>query len=460
MMIKIIDADVVRRFRVLNDWIRQVMNVLDERVKISMLNELLQCSGRKRATWHNEPEVDPFDVFTCKTVAINDYQKIELEPCWVNSMLDSCLSDEQQRMHYIPRLGKLAEVGMLTSEQSKKFGEVLWENMGKNDFPLKDTYYLCTYLKWPYPENIDLEARIKKSILSEAAFEKIRKETLLSIIPDVNRMFWEIRNINDERTDFWKETELKFLIKELRKCWITLKNEYEIKSHKSFYEDEFKEETRALINVFSSFERNAMQRLDEVEKKKIFQMIDEMEKYDIPCIELHVLAAPDDEIKNIVESIIEGFKSAHSDIETSAMCAVRVLLMSDVEEKYINQICNEMLILCRFRKEPGLSDYLIALYNTMYLHKLKLNKKTIKLMSAALTELAEWSDYSNLDEDVEEKIKNIIDIRKNSAGLANQLYLYEEGENIEHSKGALIWKEICRGEKSCVEFSEVKNNWY
>ena len=100
--------------------------------------------GRKRATWHNEPEVDPFDVFTCKTVAINDYQKIELEPCWVNSMLDSCLSDEQQRMHYIPRLGKLAEVGMLTSEQSKKFGEVLWENMGKNDFPLKDTYYLCT----------------------------------------------------------------------------------------------------------------------------------------------------------------------------------------------------------------------------------------------------------------------------------------------------------------------------
>ena len=41
--------------------------------------------------------------------------------------------------------------------------------MGENDFPLKDTYYLCTYLKWPYPENIDLEARIKKSILSEEA---------------------------------------------------------------------------------------------------------------------------------------------------------------------------------------------------------------------------------------------------------------------------------------------------
>lgn len=49
LRIKIIDADVVRRFRVLNDWIRQVMNVLDERVKISMLNELLQCSGKKKS---------------------------------------------------------------------------------------------------------------------------------------------------------------------------------------------------------------------------------------------------------------------------------------------------------------------------------------------------------------------------------------------------------------------------
>ena len=53
-------------------------------------------------------------------------------------MLDSCLSDEQQRMHYIPRLGKLAEVGMLTSEQVK-IGEVYGE-YGKNDF-VKDTYY-------------------------------------------------------------------------------------------------------------------------------------------------------------------------------------------------------------------------------------------------------------------------------------------------------------------------------
>lgn len=39
LMIKIIDADVVRRFRVLNDWIRQVMNVLDERVKISIVSK-------------------------------------------------------------------------------------------------------------------------------------------------------------------------------------------------------------------------------------------------------------------------------------------------------------------------------------------------------------------------------------------------------------------------------------
>lgn len=49
--------------------------------------------GRKRATWHNEPEVDPFDVFTCKTVAINDYQKIELEPCRVTLSQQETVED-------------------------------------------------------------------------------------------------------------------------------------------------------------------------------------------------------------------------------------------------------------------------------------------------------------------------------------------------------------------------------
>lgn len=49
-------------------------------------------------------------------------------------------------------------------------------------------------------------------------------------------------------------------------------------------------------------------------------------------------------------------------------------------------------------------------------------------MSAALTELAEWSDYSNLDEDVEEKNKKILLISERivQALLINYIYMKKE----------------------------------
>ena len=39
------------------------------------------------------------------------------------------------------------------------------------------------------------------------------------------------------------------------------------------------------------------------------------------------------------------------------------------------------------------------------------------------------------------------------------VYLYEEKQNMEHSDGTLLWKDICRGERSCKEFAEVRNGW-
>ena len=45
------------------------------------------------------------------------------------------------------------------------------------------------------------------------------------------------------------------------------------------------------------------------------------------------------------------------------------------------------------------------------------------------------------------------------AHLAYQLYLYEEKQNMEHAEGTLLWKDICRGERSCKEFAEVRNGW-
>ena len=50
---------------------------------------------------------------------------------------------------------------------------------------------------------------------------------------------------------------------------------------------------------------------------------------------------------------------------------------------------------------------------------------------------------------------------QNLQGLAYQLYCYENSyvRNDIHSDATRLWKEICVGEKSSDEFSEVKNEW-
>ena len=462
LMLKLIEADVVRTYQVLNRWIEQVMRVFDERVKISALNELLQCSTRKRTTWAEEKELDPFDVFSWKVLAEKSYKQVDIEPGLVNDMLEQSMQNEQNRMHYIPRLGQLAEWSMLTPEQEKRFGEILWKDVEEGGFPMGDTYYLNTFLGWPRPEDINVETRIKRVILSEKAFQKVRDESLITIMPCERRLLQEIRAVNNKCKDFWTVGELEFLIKELFGCWISLKKAYDVSTHKSFFEDEFENQARALVNVLASFERKAVQSVPEQEKTVILQMAEEMETYNISCTELYTLVCTGDELKNIVESIMEGCRSVDEDVETSAIGAARLLLLtSDDEEykEYTEQICDELMELCRYRKEPGLDDFLIALHNCLYMYKLKLNETSRNRLSKTLCDLAVVTDYAKWPDASENKIKEIITIRKHSADVAFQLYLYEEKENLEHCEGSLIWKEICRGEKSCVEFQEVRAGW-
>lgn len=110
-----------------------------------MLNELLQCSTRKRTMIAGEEELDPFDAYAYKTLAASRYSQVDLEPQLVNRMLDSCEKGEQDKMHYIPRLGMLAQWKLLTAEQSRRFGEILWKDVDEEHFPLDESYHLKVY---------------------------------------------------------------------------------------------------------------------------------------------------------------------------------------------------------------------------------------------------------------------------------------------------------------------------
>ena len=129
-----------------------------------MFNQKKDYDSRRRE------ELDPFDAYAYKTLAASRYSQVDLEPQLVNRMLDRCEKSEQDKMHYILRLGMLAQWKLLTAEQSRRFGEILWKDVDEEHFPLDESYHLKVYLEWPHPDNINTEAKIKEVILSKKAF--------------------------------------------------------------------------------------------------------------------------------------------------------------------------------------------------------------------------------------------------------------------------------------------------
>ena len=192
---------------------------------------------------------------------------------------------------------------------------------------------------------------------------------------------------------------------------------------------------------------------------KIAQMEAGISSYNIECMELRVLICTDEELKNITDQILEGCRSVDKEIVTSAAEAILVLLLADIEKTWMNKICDSLLELCFYRKEPGLHDFLHLLDISRYLDKMELSEFRQKRISTILADIDSQTDYTQITEESETQIKEIIMTRMLCAHLAYQLYLYEEKQNMEHSDGTLLWKDICRGERSCKEFAEVRNGW-
>ena len=144
---------------------------------------------------------------------------------------------------------------------------------------------------------------------------------------------------------------------------------------------------------------------------------------------------------------------------TSVAEAILVLLLADIEKTWMNKICDSLLELCFYRKEPGLHDFLRLLDISMYLDKMELSEFRQKRISTILADIDSQTDYTQITDESETQIKEIIMTRMLCAHLAYQLYLYEEKQSMEHSDGTLLWKDICRGERSCKEFAEVRNGW-
>lgn len=446
LMCKLIDKDVVKEPRILDKWIIDVLKATDEHVKAECLNKLLNCSTKERNHYSNEDVLDPFDAFSSFVQARSLYEHAYIAPQTIDELLEKAGKSENDRKHLISRLEQLNQFNMLSSEQKRKFSELLWKDTKDETLPYAGRYYPSFFLRCPAPDGVNVVAIIKKRLMNPLEHKKLRDIELSSFSFGAYQLWKEINSVNRENSDFWTNAELGSLLKEFIEYWNVLKCNFKNSEHKSFYENEVQSRIRSFLWVVTSFNRTQVLALDDC--CRLLQVAKEIGEYGMPSIQLKVFAT-----KNISEEleseVINGLRSPDEAIVESAFSAAS-LLMECGNEK----ILHEIMIICLYRKEPGLRSALNVLHNILYRGG-KIDD--IKLMQEILFALAIQSDdikYSS-----EKNVKRIIFTRTCCANLAYQFYLYETRNALPHSEATLEWKNICTGTKSKNEFAEVCNCW-
>ena len=227
------------------------------------------------------------------------------------------------------------------------------------------------------------------------------------------------------------------------------------------FKEEFISRVKTLIHTISSFSREKVQQMDNVVIEYIIKMIDDIKTYEIDTIELSVLVSSEENLPQVIKTIIDGLRAVDKERIISAVNASESILYNCYKMSNVKDIFKEMMILCLYRKEPGLRSYLNAIHQLLFLvNDIELTSEDLKRLYEILDNIEEQTSYINNIEKSEKEIKDIIRTRIACAGLSYQIYKYEKRKSIDHAPEVLNWKEICIGKKSSAEFVEVRKVWF
>ena len=461
LMCRLIDTDVVKEYRVLDGWIRQVMKVTEDRAKAAMLNELLICSAKERTHIEGESTIDPFDVFFCFTQAAHWYRSADIEPDIIDDMIDRASSSEEEKKHVVPRLGQIAEWGLLTAEQSEKFAALLWAGIDEEILlPYKDDYFPDVFLRWPCPRQINIADRIKRRLLAPENFQGIKEKLLSSMTFGDSVFLRDIQHMNNRESGFWKTDEIELLMKGFLDCWQDVREKYAEDRHPNLHEEEFRARAKSLLRAMSSFDRNQVRQISMPILQDMERMVAEMDDYGLETIELSAMIGPEDRLDQVVEEVIAGLRSADKEKTDASAYAAENLLLDCYHAPAVGNILNELLLLCQYGKRPGLNICLAIVQDLLYFRNdVKLSVDSLNKLNEILESIDKLTCYPDHMEKNEKEIKEIIRIRISCAKLAYQLYLYRQRNPTDRLPAVLVWKDICRGKRSKTEFTEVKRCW-
>ena len=119
LMTVLINKDVLREFRKMNEFIYSVMHAVSDKSKALMLNALLECSTKERERIEKETQLDPFDAFDYKEQSRSLFEKSKVDSMLIDELFALTKKSDTDRKNACARLGQLSTFGMLSKEQNR-----------------------------------------------------------------------------------------------------------------------------------------------------------------------------------------------------------------------------------------------------------------------------------------------------------------------------------------------------
>jgi len=356
----------------------------------------------------------------------------------------------------------LYNLNLLSKEQSKQLGEILWNRRDINGFPKDTIYYKFSFIFLPHPNDVKPVELLEKYIVkSSFPIKKDKKEKGTSItgghIPLCNEIIGSANKLN------WEQPETLKLLRKLISWWNSDKEYLKKDKQPSFLSDineEFTNRFRNLVNILVEviFPNLSVDSIPDKYLDKIKILMRELDEFGLCTIEAKVASSNllETDKKELVHELSQGMKSLDYDEVVYALKGIK--WMSENVFKDDDDMYQQMLQLIsqkiQWRHEPGLVSTLnvagMIIRNDSIINK-------DEFISACLLGLEDLYTETTLSVDIDDdRFSELLDIRVGCSRFASILCNWFKSDNIKIPSVIEAWREVTLSNE---EFAEVRVAW-
>lgn len=383
------------------------------------------------------------------------------------SAIDQLLSDFDaatgiEKTNYFGRLAKAFQMGLLSEEQKKKFGNTVWKNPDNTGFPADfPSVFKWFFLELPYPNGVSAKQSLH-DYLKNVSFPTQQSSrpvnmtaghiSVCSEFIGASKMFAEIGWTSDDSENLfiklssWWDNDKKYLNESITKKEIDLADEYRARSKNIV--------NLLCVAIIPILSETALSK----QEAEIMRVIQEMTALDIYTSEAmaQLFLRKRLESDKVYPSILTDALSNDPSRVRKAIIGIALLLKPGLhplshaeQENFVSVIVDAI----KWRRSEAIVPALANL-NEIIRYPVKLSNHQMKDVLLGLEYLIKDSNISYEGGQIASEYR--LYAREMSAKLSFTLYQNLKSVGMQVPPVLEQWREICHDPR---EFAEIRNQW-